>query len=131
MFRFLQRLGRLFVGIPIVIAVTAIMGFNVLTAVPTASKHKDPGGCSVAMGAVLNGQQRLLVKAWALSPSASYLEAQTGVQSVMVTTDTTGAVSDQSLLYHGSGNYAISFDYYYWSNNKLVQATATSCSAAL
>jgi len=34
-------------------------------------------------------------------------------------------------VYHGSGSYSIAFDYYYWSNNKLVQALATSCSANL
>jgi len=133
MFIFLSRLGRLFVGTAVVIAVTAILGFNTLTRndVPVASKHKDPGACTVAMGSVINGQQRLSVTAWGLTPNSSYLEAQTGVQSVMVTTSATGSVSDQSLLYHGSGTYSIAFDYYYWSNNKLVQALATSCSASL
>src|SRR2546425_6437579 len=131
MFIFLRNLGRLAIGIPILIAVTAVMGFSVLTFVPAASKHKDPGSCTVAMGSVLSSQQRLSVSAHGLSPNASYLEAQKGVQSVMVATDATGSVSDQSLMYHGSGMYTISFDYYYWSNNKLVQATATSCSANL
>jgi hypothetical protein len=131
MFIFLTRLGRLMVGIPIVIAVTTIMGFSALSIVPVASKHKDPGTCTVAMGSIVNLQQRLLVSASGLTPSSSYLEAQTGVQSVMVTTDSTGSVSDQSLAYTGSGKYTITFYYYYWSNNKLVQATATSCSANL
>ena len=117
---------RIVVGVVIVAAVT-ILSNGML---PVASKHRDPTTCSVAMGAVISGQQRLLVKAWALSPSSTYTEAQTGVQSAMVTTDATGAVTDQSLVYHGAGTYAIAFDYYYWSNNKLVQATATSCSAS-
>jgi hypothetical protein len=131
MFVFLTRLGRLVVGIPVVIAVTAILGINTLTALPVASKHKDPGSCTVAMGTVINGQQRLLVTVAGLAPSTQYLEAQPGVQSVWITTNSAGSSSDQSLLYHGSGNYTVAFDYYYWSNNKLVQATATSCSASL
>jgi hypothetical protein len=131
MFVFLTRLGRLVVGIPVVIAVTAILGFNTLTALPVASKHKDPGSCTVAMGSVINGQQRLLVNAVGLAAGTKYLEAQPGVQSVWITTDAAGSSSDQSLYYHGAGNYSIAFDFYYWSNNKLVQATATSCSASL
>jgi hypothetical protein len=131
MFIFLTRLGRLAVGIPIVIAVTAIMGFSVLSIVPVASKHKDPGSCTVAMGSIVNGRQMLLVTASGLSANTSYLEAQTGVQSLFVTTDANGSVYDQSLGYNGPGKYTIDFDYYYWSNNKLVQATATSCSASL
>jgi hypothetical protein len=131
MFTFLSRFGRLLVAIPILVAVTAIIGFGALSTVLVASKHKDPGTCTVAMGAVISGQQMLLVTGSGLTPSTKYLEAQTGVQSAWVTTDSTGSVSDQSLVYHGSGAYTIDFYYYYWSNNKLVQATATSCSARL
>ena len=131
MYIFLSRLGRLMVGIPVVIAVTTIMGIGTLELVPVASRHHDPGSCIVTMGSVLNGQQRLLVTASGLSPATQYLEAQPSVQSVWITTDSTGASSDQSLYYHGSGTYTVAFDYYYWSNNKLVQATATSCSATL
>ena len=131
MFVFLTRLGRLVVGIPVVIAVTAILGINTLTALPAASKHKDPGSCTVAMGAVINGHQRLLVTAVGLAPGSSYVYGQTGVQTANVTTNSTGAFSDQSLFYHGAGTYSIAIDYYYWSNNRLVQATATSCSARL
>jgi hypothetical protein len=126
-FTFLTRLGRLAVGIPIVIAVTAIMGFSVLSIVPVASKHKDPGSCTVGMGGTTN----LLVTASGLSANTNYLEAQPGVQSLWVTTDANGSVSNQSLGYNGPGKYTIDFDYYYWSNNKLVQAIATSCSASL
>jgi hypothetical protein len=114
-------------GVVIIIAIAQLTG----SPVPAASKHKDPSTCAVSMGSVINGQQRLLVTAWALTSNSSYLEAQTGVQSVMVTSDGAGSVSDQSLVYQGHGSYDISFDYYYWSNNKLVQATATSCSASL
>jgi hypothetical protein len=131
MFTFLTRLGRLVVCIPIVIAVTAIIGFGVLSTVPAASKHKDPGSCTIAMGSVISGQQRLLVTASGLSINTDYLEAQPGVQSLWVTTDANGSVSNQSLWYHGPGKYTIDFDYYYWQNSKLVQATATSCSANL
>jgi hypothetical protein len=131
MFVFLTRLGRLAVGIPVVIAVTAILGFSTLSALPVASKHKDPGSCTVAMGSVINGQQRLLVTASGLSPSTNYLEAQTGVQSAWVTTDTAGAFTSESLYYQGPGKYTIDIDYYYWSNNKAVQATTTSCSGSL
>jgi hypothetical protein len=42
MFILLTRLGRLFVGTAVVIAVIGFMGFNTLTTVPVASKHKDP-----------------------------------------------------------------------------------------
>ena len=131
MFVFLTRLGRLVVGIPVVIAVTTILGINTLTALPVASKHKDPGSCTVAMGSVINGQQRLLVSVVGLAPGTKYLEAQPGVQSVWITTNSAGSSSDQSLYYHGAGSYTIAFDYYYWSNNKEVQATATSCSRNL
>jgi hypothetical protein len=49
MFIFLTRLGRLFVGTVVVIAVTAVLGFNTLTttAVPVAShQHAGSGGGS-------------------------------------------------------------------------------------
>jgi hypothetical protein len=131
MFTFLTRLGRLAVGIPILVAVIVIFGASPLSSLPAASKHKDPGACTVAIGAVINGQQRLLITGAGMTPSTKFLEAQTGVQSVWVTTDSTGSSNDQSLYYHGAGTYAISFYYYYWSNNKLVQATETSCSARL
>ena len=131
MFVFLTRLGRLVVGIPVVIAITTILGINTLTALPVASKHNDPGSCTVAMGSVISGQQRLLVSAAGLAPGSSYVYGQTGVQTAKVTTNSSGAFSDQSLFYHGAGTYSIAVDYYYWSNNKLVRATATSCSARL
>jgi hypothetical protein len=135
MFTFLTRMGRLFVVAIVMGATASILGFGILNYSPVANKHHSgasaSAGCTVAMGAVISGQQRLLVSASGLTPSSSYLEAQTGVQSVMVTTDGTGSVSDQSLYYHGSGDYSISLYFYYWSNNKLVQATATSCSAHL
>lgn len=131
MFTFLTRLGRLAIAIPLGIVVVAVLGYTSLTMLPTASKHKDPGSCTVAMGAVIGGQQRLLVTVVGLTPSTQYLEAQPGVQSVWITTDSSGSSSDQSLYYNGHGNYTIAFDYYYFSNNKEVQATATSCSASL
>ena len=102
-----------------------------------ASKHHDPSAatCTVGLGSVINGQQRLLVTATRLTPNWSYAESQTngtmGLQSAMVTTDATGAVSDQSLFYLGHGTYSIAFDYYYWRNSQLVQATAGTCSAQL
>lgn len=100
---------------------------------PVSAHHvKDPVSCTVAMGAVnAGGQQTLAVNAWALTPNTSYLEAQAGVQSVMITTDANGAVSDQSLLYQGAGTYTIEFDFYVWRNSQLVQVTATHCSATL
>jgi hypothetical protein len=55
MFVFLTRLGRLVVGIPVVIAVTAILGFNTLTALPVASKHKDPA-CTISPSSVVVNQ---------------------------------------------------------------------------
>lgn len=131
MFTFLTRLGRLAIGIPVAVVVITVLGYTTLTMLPAASKHKDPGSCTVAMGSIINGQQRLLVTASGLSAGTQYLEAQTGVQSAWITTDSTGSSSDQSLYYHGSGQYTIAFDYYYWSNNKLVRATSTSCTASL
>lgn len=125
-----SRLPRLFfVGAFAVTLLASLSGANALL---LGSKHHDPAGtCAVALGSVVNGQQRLLVKATGLTPSSSYVEAQTGVQSAMVTSDATGAISDQSLWFHGSGLYAIDVNYYYWRNNSLIQATATSCSAQL
>ena len=116
---------RIVSGVIIIGAVTVLTN----STLPVASKHKDPGSCSVAMGSTINGQQRLLVVASGLNPGTNYLEAQTGVQSVMLTADATGSISDQSLVYHAAGTYTITFYYFYWSNNKLVQAPATSCSA--
>lgn len=99
---------------------------------PVQARHlQDPVTCTVAMGDVINGQQTLAVTAWALAPNTTYLEAQTGVQSVMVTTDATGSVFDQSLFYQGAGDYTVNFDFYVWHNNQLVQVTATHCSATL
>ena len=131
MFTFLTRLGRLAIGIPVALVVITVLGYTTLTMLPAASRHKDPGACTVAMGSVINGQQRLLVTGSGMSANTQYLEAQTGVQSVWITTDSSGSSSDQSLYFNGAGTYTISFYYYYWSNNKLVQATETSCSAKL
>jgi hypothetical protein len=132
MFIFLTRLGRLLVGIPVVIAVTTIIGLGTFSAVPVAStKGGDPGTCTVAKGSVVNGQQRLLVTGSKLTPSSSFTAAQRGVQSVPVTTDATGSFSTGALVYLGAGRYTIAVDYYYWRNKSLVQATAATCSANL
>ena len=42
MFIFLTRLGRAFVGVTAVVAITGIFGFNTLTTVPVASHKADP-----------------------------------------------------------------------------------------
>ena len=131
MFTFLTRLGHLAVGIPILIAVVAIFGVSTLSSLPVASRHKDPGSCTVALGSVISGHQRLLVTAAGMSPNTRYLEAQPGIQSMWITSDATGSSTDQSLYYNGAGTYTIAFDYYYWSGTKEVQATETSCSAHL
>jgi hypothetical protein len=133
MFAFLSNLGRLGVTIAVLVAVAGILGFTTLGIQLVASHHNASAtaACAVSMGSVIGGQQRLSVSAHGLSANTNYLEAQTGVQSVMVTTDAAGSVSDQSLMYHGAGSYNIKFDYFYWSNNKLVEATGTSCSANL
>lgn len=47
MFIFLTRLGRLFVGVTAVIAITTIFGFGALTTVPMAS-HQPGGGNSTS-----------------------------------------------------------------------------------
>lgn len=132
MFAFLTRLGRVFVGITVFVAVLGVLGIVTTTGILVAH-HQGAGAqtCSVTMGAVINGQQRLLVTAGGLTPSSSYVYGQTGVQTATVATNSAGAFSDQSLFYHGPGKYSIAVDYYYWSNNKLVQTTATSCSASL
>ncbi|PYQ63663.1 MAG: hypothetical protein DMF54_16145 [Acidobacteria bacterium] len=44
MFIFLSRLGRLLVGIAVVIGVTSIIGFNTLNTVPVASHNASHGG---------------------------------------------------------------------------------------
>ena len=125
-----SRLPRLvFVGAFAVTLLASLSGANALL---LGSKHHDPAGsCTVALGSVINGQQRLLVNATGLTPSSMYIEAQTGAQSAMVTSNATGAISDQSLWFHGSGLYTIDVNYYFWRNNQLVQSTAASCSAQL
>ena len=127
---FTTKAGRLVLGIVFTTVVTALIGSGSL-AIPVASKHKDLGSCTVAMGGVVGGEQRLLVTASGLPPNSKYLEAQTGVQSAWITTDAAGSVSDQQLYYQGPGSYSIAFYTYYWSNNKEVQATVASCSAKL
>jgi len=131
MFTFLTRLSRLAIGIPVALVVITVLGYTSLTMLPTASKHKDPGSCTVTMGSVINGQQRLLVTASGLPDNTQYLEAQPGVQSVWITTSSVGSSTDQSLRYKGPGKYTIDFDYYYWHINQVVQGTVTSCSASL
>ena len=55
MFIFLTRFGRLFVGTTVVVAVTSVLGFNTLTAVPVASHSSGHGGTSTtAASCVLN-----------------------------------------------------------------------------
>lgn len=46
MFTFLTRLGRLFVGVIVVVGVTGLFGFRALTTVPVAATHKAPA-CAV------------------------------------------------------------------------------------
>lgn len=133
MYAFLTSLGRLFMGITVLVAVLAIFGVAGVTGI-LVSHHQNASStasCAVSMGSVVNGQQRLLVISSGLTANTNYVYGQTGVQTATVTTNSTGAFSDQSLFYHGSATYTIAVDYYYWSNNKLVQATATSCSANL
>jgi len=48
MFIFLTRLGRLLVGITVVVAVTSIIGFGALSTVPVASKHGTDPTCSIS-----------------------------------------------------------------------------------
>lgn len=132
MYTFLSRLGRLFVGITVLVAGIAIFGVSTDFGALVSHHQNAPSmTCSVSMGSVINGHQRLLVTASGLAPGTSYLEAQPGVQSIWITTDSAGASNNQSLYYNGPGKYTIAFDYYYFSNNKEVQATATTCSASL
>ena len=72
MFIFLSRMGRLFVGIPIVIAVTTILGFNVFTGVPVASKHgaQSTAQCSLA-GSTVGGT--LVLSGAGYTPGATYV----------------------------------------------------------
>ncbi|HEV2414629.1 MAG TPA: hypothetical protein VGX27_07455 [Candidatus Dormibacteraeota bacterium] len=113
-------------------AVIAIFGVSAdLGSLVSHRQNASSMSCAVSLGSVINGHQRLLVTASGLTPGTNYLEAQPGVQSVWITTDSAGASNNQSLYYNGPGKYTIAFDYYYFSNNKEVQATATSCSASL
>lgn len=131
MYNFLSRLGRLLIGITVLVAIIAIFGVTTDLG-PLVSHHQNApsAACAVSMGGVINGHQRLLVAASGLNPNSSYVYGQTGIQTATVTTNSSGAFSDQSLFYNGPGKYAISVDYYYWSNNKLVQAIGTSCSGS-
>ena len=54
MFIFLSRIGRLFVGATVVIAVTAIFGAGTLSSVPVASKHPGGSGSSTLTLVLLN-----------------------------------------------------------------------------
>ena len=55
MFTFLTRLGHLFIAIPVIVAVTAIMGFSVLSTVPVASRHNNATAASCTLAATVVG----------------------------------------------------------------------------
>lgn len=62
MFIFLTRLGRLFVGVAVVIAVTSVIGFNTLTTSLVASKHtggQSSNGTSTLTLVLLNSTDGL------------------------------------------------------------------------
>ena len=71
MFSFLSGVGKLFVGIPIVIAVAVAFGFNTLTTVPVAS-HKGlaTAQCSLS-GSTVGGP--LVLSGSGFTPGASYI----------------------------------------------------------
>ena len=71
MFSFLSGVGKLFVGIPIVIAVAVAFGFNTLTTVPVAShKGLSAAQCSLA-GSTVGGP--LVLTASGLTPGGRYI----------------------------------------------------------
>ena len=107
MFIFLTRLGRLMVGIPIVIAVTTIAGFTTLSIVPVASHHlaSASGACAVTSTGV--GQQ-LVVSGHGFAPSTQYLlhmSTPTGNFDTVANTDSSGAFTYDSWTYL-RGTYA-------------------------
>lgn len=86
------------------------------------------GSCTVQLGPVVSGQQHLLVTGYNLQASFSYEEAEKGVQSVWVTTDSTGYVQDDSLYYYGPDDYYIAF---YYPGNGHQDVYDALCSAKL
>jgi hypothetical protein len=108
MFVFLTRLGRLAVGIPVVIAVTAVLGFNTIIEVPVA--HHQNGtqlACTVSSAGV--GKQ-LTITGSGYAPNTGYLvditwpAGNTSGQST--TTDASGHLGAWTYAYY-AGNYSV------------------------
>ena len=108
MFVFLTRLGRLVVGIPVVIAVTAILGFNTLTALPVAH-HQNSTQMACAVSSAGVGKQ-LSITGNGYAPSTGYLvditwpAGNTSAQSTI--TDASGHLSAWNYSFY-PGSYSV------------------------
>jgi hypothetical protein len=108
MFVFLTRLGRLVVGIPVVIAVTTILGINTLTSVPVAH-HQNTTQMACAVSSAGVGKQ-LSITGSGYAPSTGYLvditwpAGNTSGQST--TTDASGHLSAWNYAYY-AGTYSV------------------------
>jgi len=127
MFVFLTRLGRLAVGIPVVIAVTALLGFNTLTAVPVAHRQgASTMSCTVSSAGV---GQKLIVAGHGFSAGTQYhlfVSSPTGSYETVANTDSTGAFTYESWTY-AKGAYGASV----WSVGGKSRQLATCTSLTL
>jgi hypothetical protein len=92
-FTFLTRLGRLAVGIPIVIAVTTIMGFSVLNIVPVASHHQASASAACVVASTGVGRA-LVTSGHGFAANSQYLLAvktPAGTGTTTATTDASGS----------------------------------------
>src|SRR5215472_8000867 len=108
MFVFLTRLGRLAVGIPVVIAVTAVLGFNTITGVPVAH-HQNAAQLACAVSSAGVGKQ-LTVTGSGYAPNTGYLVQITwpagNVSGQSTTTDASGHLSAWNYAYY-AGTYSV------------------------
>jgi hypothetical protein len=100
MYGFLTRLGRLFIAIPILVAVIAIFGSSILTDVPVAHKQNTSAmACTVSSAGV--GQQ-LVVSGHGFAANTQYLlhvSTPTGTFATVANADPTGAFTYDNWAY--------------------------------
>jgi hypothetical protein len=105
MYAFLTRLGRLFIGVPILVAVIVIFGGSSLTAVPVAHKQNASAmSCAVSSAGV--GQQ-LVVSGHGFAANTQYLlfvSTPRGSWETVANADSTGAFTYDSMAY-ATGTY--------------------------
>jgi hypothetical protein len=100
MYIFLSRLGRLVVGIPVIVAITTILGLTTITAVPVASRHAaSASACAVSSAGV--GQQ-LVVSGHGFAAGTQYhlfVSSPYGSWETVANTDASGAFTYDTWAY--------------------------------